>query len=98
MPIKPDEIPTDRQIEAALLCIVAKRGVNSSACPSEVARQFSADSWRALMPRVRQAAAQLASAGRISVTQRGAVQPAAGPWEGPVRVTVFRCNKGDTPL
>ena len=93
-----NEAPTDRQIEAALLHIVAQRGENASACPSEVARQLRADGWRALMPRVRQSAAQLAGAGLISVTQRGVVQPATGPWKGPIRISVFRQNQGDACL
>ena len=82
--------PTELQIEAALLAMIAQRGEQASACPSEVARVLSADNWRALMPRVRQVAGQLALKGLLDIAQGGqSVSPSTlphGPWKGPIRV------------
>lgn len=77
---------TDMQIEAALLEIVRQRGPLSSACPSEVARELSPSNWRALMPRVRDVAGQLAQRGLLDISQRGQSVPPLGPWKGPIRV------------
>jgi hypothetical protein len=85
-----DAAPTQTQIEAALLAIIAQRGPTSSACPSEVARALSPSDWRALMPHVRQAAGQLALRGLLDISQGGESVPATtlpcGPWKGPIRV------------
>ena len=81
--------PTNPQIEAALLLMVGERGIHSSACPSEVARKLLPGNWRALMPRVREVASLLACAGQVSVTQQGVVQPATGPWKGPIRIRLI---------
>ena len=86
--------PSEAQIETAILGIVTRRGPDSSACPSEIARQLQADDWRLLMPRVRQVAARLACAGHIRVTQRGRVQPPAGPWKGPIRLSLPQLKPG----
>jgi Protein of unknown function (DUF3253) len=83
---KPEPVPTDDQIEAAVLDVLARRGLNASACPSEVARQLQANAWRTLMPRVRGVAALLAQAGKISVTQGGCVLSPAQVWKGPIRL------------
>ncbi len=74
------------QIEQTLLAIVAQRGPQSSACPSDVARAVSPTDWRGLMPLVRAAASRLALQGRVQITQRGQVVPPAGPWRGPIRI------------
>jgi hypothetical protein len=78
--------PTDAQIEAALLELVAQRGPLSSACPSEAARSLSPSAWRMLMPRVREVAARLAQAGLLDISQRGRSVSPQGPWRGPIRV------------
>lgn len=77
---------TDKQIAAAVLELVSRRGAESSACPSEVARSLSPNSWRLLMPQVRQVAAQLAQTGFIQVTQRGTVLNPTDAWRGPIRI------------
>ena len=81
---------TDPHIEAALLALIDQRGHHASACPSEVARALSPDDWRALMPRVRQVAGQLALRGLLDISQGGqSVSPSTlpnGPWKGPLRV------------
>ncbi len=84
--VTPARDPTDAEIEAALLALVQRRGPQSSACPSEVARALSADAWRMLMPRVRDVASGLAQAGLLDISQRGQSVPPKGPWTGPIRV------------
>ena len=82
--------PSDPQIETALLALIAHRGQDASACPSEVARALSSDDWRTLMPRVRQVVGQLALRGLLDISQGGqSVSPSTlphGPWKGPIRV------------
>lgn len=81
---------SDQQIEAALLAIIAQRGEQASACPSEVARALSPNDWSSLMPRVRQVAGGLALRGLLDISQGGAsVSPNTlpqGPWKGPIRI------------
>ena len=76
----------DADIAAALIALVRQRGAQSSACPSELARQLAPRDWRALMPRVRAVASRLAAQGRIDITQGGVAVPAQGPWKGPIRL------------
>ncbi len=61
-------------IEAEILRLADARGAGKSICPSEVARALDAD-WRPLMGRVRQAAIQLAEAGRIDILRKGRPVP-----------------------
>jgi hypothetical protein len=82
----------DSHIESILLEVVQQRGPNSSACPSDVARALSPDHWRALMPRVREAASRLAQQGKIEISQRGQAVSPVGPWTGPIRL---RLPRGD---
>lgn len=58
-----------QRLAAAILELLAQRRPGASICPSEVARAEAPDDWRPLMPRVREAAARLAAAGRLRVTQ-----------------------------
>ncbi len=73
----------DSRLAAAILELLAARRPGATICPSEVARAEADDEhWRALMPAVRAAAARLAAAGRIVVTQGGVVvdpETARGP-------------------
>jgi hypothetical protein len=73
-------------IEGRILELVAARGEGKTICPSEVARSLMGDdAFRPLMPRVREAAAELADRGAIAVTQRG--QPVdARTARGPIRL------------
>jgi hypothetical protein len=74
----------DDRVAAAILAAVAARGPGKSVCPSEVARMLAAD-WRPLMPAVRAAAARLAAAGLVRVTQKGpTVDPLTA--RGPIRL------------
>ncbi len=85
----------DTDIAAAVIALVQQRGAQSSACPSELARQLAPRDWRALMPRVRAVASRLAAQGRIDITQGGAAVPAQGPWRGPIRLRLPQAGQED---
>jgi len=89
----------DAALEAAILDLLAERtadGENSKTiCPSEAAKLVSGDArnkdkairrdWEALMEPARAAARRLAAAGKIVITQHGAVvNPATA--KGPIRL------------
>jgi hypothetical protein len=63
-------MPDDAAIDAAILNQTALRGVESSICPSEVARALAPD-WRPLLGAVRARAIVLAQAGRIEILRKG---------------------------
>lgn len=80
----------DARLDHAILSLLSERGPGRTICPSEAARAVIADSeegdatgrWRTLMEPARAAAARLAAAGRIDVTQKGEVvdiETARGP-------------------
>ena len=56
-------------LQATILSLLAARRDGASICPSDVARAVGDEEWRSLMPDVREAAAGLADAGRLVVTQ-----------------------------
>ncbi|GAA2994703.1 DUF3253 domain-containing protein [Actinokineospora diospyrosa] len=62
-------------------------GADSSICPSDAARAVAED-WRPLMARAGEVARELARAGEVQVTQRGAVLDPDGEWRGPIRIRV----------
>ena len=69
-------------LEQAVLDLLATRTDGATICPSEVARSCGGDDWRTLMQPVRDAAARLADAGEVEVTQGGRlvdVRSATGP-------------------
>lgn len=80
----------DEEIAAALLKLVAQRGKEASACPSEVARVLLPDGWRELMPQVRKIARQLAVSGLLDVSQGGKSVSPSKPWVGPIRIRLAR--------
>ncbi|HEU4458709.1 MAG TPA: DUF3253 domain-containing protein [Methylibium sp.] len=69
----PNDPPSDAQLAALTLELIARRRAGATICPSEVARAAvnGEAGWRTLMPRVREVAATLAGQGRLRVTQRG---------------------------
>ena len=81
---------SDRGVESALAdalrsLLAAREG---TVCPSEAARAVGGEdeaAWRPLMPAARAAAARLADAGEVEVTQRGEVVDVRTA-RGPVRV------------
>lgn len=61
---------TPKGIERAVMKLLEHRHPRT-ACPSEVARSIAPDDWRALMPKVREAAGRLEKRGRVDVLQKG---------------------------
>lgn len=78
----PEPVPDDA-IEQAILDLLAQRDEDKTICPSEAARAlYGDDAFRPHMHAVRAVAFALADAGRLEVTQRGAVvdgRTARGP-------------------
>lgn len=78
----------DAAIEAAIFALLDARRPGASICPSDAARALHRDAaaWRAAMPRVRETARRLARAGRLQITQRGAVLDPEGEIRGAIRL------------
>lgn len=81
----------DRDLEAALVSLLAARAASATVCPSEAARLVSSahggegEAWRDLMEPARMAARRLVAAGQAEITQGGrVVDPSTA--RGPVRV------------
>lgn len=55
----------------AILEVLSERQPGKSICPSEAARRAGGESWRALLPEIREAGRALAAEGRIEVTKKG---------------------------
>ncbi len=80
-----DEAAYRERAEAVMVALLNSRDEDSSICPSEVARVIGGDSWRDLMPLVRELAFELADVEKMVVTQKGKrVEPGV---RGPVRIT-----------
>ena len=81
----PDPRLSSRAREA-ILDLLDARGPEKTICPSEAARALAGDGdFRPYMEPVRNAAAELADAGRIAVTQKG--EPVKiGEVRGPIRL------------
>ena len=79
----------DRELESAILELLAERAGGATICPSEAAKAVGgADDeagWRELMEPARSAARRLVAAGRIEITQRGSVVDASTA-KGPIRL------------
>ena len=78
--------PTRAQAEAAIDALLDARAAGRTICPSEAARRLGGDeSFRPLIPLVREAAGAMAARGEVRVTQRGVVvDPATA--RGPIRL------------
>lgn len=82
------------------MAMLANRPATSSICPSEAARAIGAasttgdnpegeESWRELMEPARRAARRLVAAGKVQITQGGAVvDPSTA--RGPIRIRKVR--------
>jgi hypothetical protein len=79
-------MPSRQDAEQAILDLLAQRDEGKTICPSEAARALAGDGgFRALMPLVREAAADLVGRGELEVTQSGnVVDPAQA--RGPIRL------------
>ena len=91
--MRPDPIA----VAAAILHLVDARGPDKSICPSEAARALAeakgavGDEWQSLLGDVRQAAVNLAQAGRIEILRKGKpIDP--GSVRGVVRLRVRRAE------
>jgi hypothetical protein len=75
----------DRQLEQAILELLAGRRADATICPSDAARQVSPDEWRDLMEPARRAARRLVAEGAVVITQGGrVVDPSTA--SGPIRI------------
>ena len=75
----------DRQLEAAILDLLGRRGRGATICPSEAARAVVGDDFRAETERTRRAARRLEAANKLDITQKGAVvDPSTA--RGPIRL------------
>jgi hypothetical protein len=79
---------SDERLRSAILDLARKRGPQSSICPSDAARAVSRDGWRDLLDQTRDVARELARAGEVEITQRGAVLDPDAHWRGPIRIRV----------
>ena len=78
--------PSPGQARDAILDLLAQRAAGRTICPSEAARALGGDDgFRPLMPLVREAAASMADAGELEVTQRGTVVDGRSA-RGPIRL------------
>jgi hypothetical protein len=76
------------RIEATIRALARHRGPDRTICPSDVARSIGGANWRPLMPTVRDAARDLASAGDVEILQKFVVIEPLGTWKGPVRIRI----------
>jgi hypothetical protein len=82
-------VADSKAIGTAIRRLLADRAINSSICPSEVARHlYPADepAWRAAMPLVLEVAFDLADRGQVRVTRGSEDVDPASPGKGPVRL------------
>jgi hypothetical protein len=63
--------PVDRELEAAILQLLAERAQGASICPSEAARVVGGAEWRPLMEASRAAGRRLQVDGRVDIMQAG---------------------------
>ena len=79
----------DRQLEAMIRELLARRAASATICPSDAARAVSTDGWRDLMEPARRAARRLVAAGEVDITQGGqVVDPSTA--KGPIRIRRHR--------
>ena len=79
----------DAELETAILELLAERGRDKTICPSEAAKlvggRETRHDWESLMEPARMAARRLVAAGKIVITQHGAVvDPSTA--KGPIRL------------
>jgi hypothetical protein len=79
-----------QRLEDSIRDLATARGPESSICPSDAARAVGGENWRDLMDDARDGARELARAGEVEITQRGAVVDPDAHWRGPVRIRIVR--------
>jgi hypothetical protein len=72
-------------LENAILRLLAARGRDKTICPSEAARAVDPVGWQTWMEPTREAAQRLVAAGKIVITQGGAVVDGCIA-KGPIRL------------
>jgi hypothetical protein len=78
----------EKELEAAILRLLAERGAGKTICPSEAARAAGGENragWEPLMEPARAAARRLVADGKILITQAGAVVDGSTA-KGPIRL------------
>lgn len=91
--LPPTPAATNRRIEAATRALLRSRTPDSSICPSDVARVVGGESWRTLLPVVRDRAAEMAEHHALEILRRGRVVE-GNPTEGVLRYRLPRCAGG----
>jgi hypothetical protein len=75
----------DRDLEAAILQLLAARASTATICPSEAARHVGGEDWRDLMEPARAAARRLVVTGGVQILQGSqVVDPSTA--KGPIRI------------
>ena len=82
LPAKPAAI--NRRIDAAVRALLRSRHPGRSICPSDVARVVGGETWRALLPVVRDRAVRMMARGELEILRRGVVAK-TNPTEGVLR-------------
>ncbi|BCX02206.1 MAG: hypothetical protein KatS3mg053_0144 [Candidatus Roseilinea sp.] len=82
-----NDAATVGELADLILQLLQARGAGKTLCPSEAARAYAPDDWRRHMPAARQAALELADAGRIVIMQRGRVVDGRSA-KGPIRLAL----------
>lgn len=81
--------PVDRDLEQAILELLAARSGGATICPSEAARRIGGEDWRPLMEPARRAARRLVARGELEIVQGGrVVDPSTA--KGPIRLRLGR--------
>ena len=75
----------DHELEQRILGLLDALARDATICPSEAARALFPETWRDHMEDARRAARRLAAAGRIVITQQGAVVDSSTA-KGPIRL------------
>jgi hypothetical protein len=81
-----DRTQLELRVRAAMRALLCSRGVDKSACPSDVARVVGQSSWRSLMPLVREVAIALCNEGELELRQRRIAVDCNAPLRGPLRL------------
>ncbi|KUG58638.1 DUF3253 domain-containing protein [Nesterenkonia jeotgali] len=82
---EPHSAISDRDMERAILELLAQRAATATICPSEAARAVGGEQWREKMDAARAAAGRLVAAGAVEITQRGEVVDLTTA-RGPIRI------------
>ena len=69
--------PTDRELEATILALLAQRAAKETISPSDAAHAVGGDAWRELEEPARRAARRLVAAGAVDIVQGGRVVDAS---------------------